>query len=87
MLVEPIDIANWYLKEKNLNSGHYIDGITDELVDDNGKRPGRYILLQQLEFATFGGVESSLDTARTLKTILGTTSWKLATAQLSDDTS
>lgn len=42
MLVEPLDIANWYMKENNLEFGHYADGILDELKDDNRKRPGRY---------------------------------------------
>jgi hypothetical protein len=97
MLVEPLDIANWYIQVcgrctrqaraamprrndvcgsllppgpwlqgrhacmqsrtrgqtptqtqgKNADVwGHYADGITNESVDDNGKRPGRYIKLQ-----------------------------------------
>ncbi|CAN0347318.1 unnamed protein product, partial [Scytosiphon promiscuus] len=24
LLVEPLDIANWYFRRKNLNSGHYV---------------------------------------------------------------
>ena len=27
-------------------SGHYADGIVNESVDDNNKRPGRYVKLQ-----------------------------------------
>jgi hypothetical protein len=35
------------LQGKNADGwGHYADGITNESVDDNGKRPGRYIMLQ-----------------------------------------
>ena len=35
------------MQGKNANgSGHYADGITNESVDDNKKRPGRYIKLQ-----------------------------------------
>ncbi|KAK9803999.1 hypothetical protein WJX72_011631 [[Myrmecia] bisecta] len=34
-LAEPIDILNYYRKNKHLESGHYADGIVDELADDN----------------------------------------------------
>ena len=76
MLVEPLDIANWYYKDKHLTpSGHYIDGIVDELQDDNDKRPGRYILLQQQEDRAFGSAASSLGKARQLKALLVDRSW------------
>ncbi|CAN0123991.1 unnamed protein product [Scytosiphon promiscuus] len=80
-LVEPLDIVNWYFTEKNTRpgKGHYVDDIEyeDELFDNN-KRPGRYILLQTVEGLHTGKqhVVSSLGTARTLKTLLGETSWK-----------
>ena len=64
MLVEPLDIANWYFRDKHVHFGHYIDGIVNELQDDNRKRPGRYILLQQREHRAFGSAASSLDKAR-----------------------
>ena len=77
-LVEPLDIANWYIREKHLHDGHYIDGIPehDELVD-NDKRPGRYILLQRIEKERSGRtLVSSLSTARQVKDILKNTSWE-----------
>ncbi|CAM9723916.1 unnamed protein product [Ascophyllum nodosum] len=76
-LAEPLDIANWYFRQKNLQYGHYIDGIPehDELVDNN-KRPGRYILLQQKEKGLLERTPvSSLSTARQLKDVLKNTSW------------
>ena len=78
MLCEPIDILNWYYGDKNLQDGHYIDGISenDELVD-NHKRPGRYKLLQEMEIEVLERTpESSLGTARELKELLNDQSWK-----------
>lgn len=75
-LAEPMDIANWYIKEKNVDCGHYADDILDELNDDNKKRPGRYQLLQRQEFRVFGSTKSSLTKAHLLKALLGTASWK-----------
>lgn len=79
-LVEPLDIANWYYREKNAQEkGHYVDDIEeggDELFD-NDKRPGRYILLQRIETMHTGKPhETSLATARKLKGLLGETSWR-----------
>lgn len=76
MLVEPLDIANWYYKEKNIKYGHYAEGIQDALKDDNKKRPGRYILLQQQEHRVFGEAESSLGKAKFFEELLGRKSWK-----------
>jgi hypothetical protein len=40
--------ARRYHRDKHLHGqGHYVDGIEDELVDDNRRRPGRFLLLQQ----------------------------------------
>ncbi|KAK9811796.1 hypothetical protein WJX72_010260 [[Myrmecia] bisecta] len=75
LLVEPVDIANWYSQKKFEKYGHYMDGIEtfdDEFKVDNNKRPGRYLLLQQLEEKAKGraNVESSLDKAREYKRVV-----------------
>lgn len=62
--MEPVDIANWYFMGfHDTPSGHYIDQCSGE----SAKRPGRYILLQQLEMAVLGTNSDSLELARTLK--------------------
>ena len=77
MLFEPVDIANWYYKNKNVKSGHYADGIEDELKDDNNKRPGRYLFLQQQEARVTGQTPaSSLGKAHMFKKLLGDRQWQ-----------
>ena len=56
--------------------------IRDELLDDNNKRPGRYLLLQQQEARAFRTAPSSLDKARELKTLLGKQTWQHVAAAL-----
>ena len=50
LLVEPLDIVNWYIKNKHCgkNGEHYVEGSKNGTVDNN-KRPGIYLFLQQLE--------------------------------------
>jgi hypothetical protein len=72
MLVEPLDVCNWYWRKKHVRgSGHYVDGIDDtpaaECSQDNGKRPGRYIRLQRMERDVLGSADSSLRVARRLQ--------------------
>jgi hypothetical protein len=82
-LVEPVDITNFYFRslQNTPTSGHYIDGITLELLHDNNRRPGRYILLQKQEQRVFGSrdptyiAQSSLGLARLLKERVGNRSW------------
>ena len=77
MLFEPVDIANWYYKNKNTKHGHYADGIEDELKDDNHKRPGRYRFLQQQEARVTGKTPaSSLGKAHVFKEMLGERRWQ-----------
>lgn len=77
MLVEPLEIANWYGRDKNAtNRRHYTDGIAGELTDDNHKRPGCYNLVQQQEARVFGDVQSSLAKGAQLQPLLGERSWK-----------
>ena len=77
MLYEPVDIANWYYKNKHIDSGHYADGIVDELKDDNRKRPGRYRFLQQEEKRVTGKTPaSSLGKAHMFKNLLGDRRWQ-----------
>ena len=46
-------------------------------TEDNGTRPGRYILLQEMEQRVFGqDVRSSLDKAFALKERLGRNRWQ-----------
>lgn len=77
-LVEPLDIANYYKKNKHVESGHYADGISDETRTDNNKRPGRYMLLQAQELRAFTDTmpKSSLDKARQFKELLGDVKWE-----------
>jgi hypothetical protein len=85
-LVEPLDIANWYFRnyqwEHAAANGcaeegyHYADGITDELRDDNHRRPDRFLLLQRMEVAAEGSAESSLGAAHRLKALLGNRRWQ-----------
>jgi hypothetical protein len=52
--------------------GHYVHDLLDPLsVYDNSKRPGRYILIQKLEWVVFGKAESSLRLGFYLKEHLG----------------
>ena len=77
MLYEPVDIANWYYKNKHIKSGHYANGIKDELKDDNNKRPGRYLFLQQQEARVIGQTPaSSLGKAHMFKDLLGDKQWQ-----------
>jgi hypothetical protein len=78
LLVEPLDIANFYYKEKNCDGTedgkHYVDGINDkEELTDNMTRPGRYILLQQQEarYPDRFPFRSSLGKGRQMKELLG----------------
>lgn len=81
LLVEPVDIANYYRRDLQNERGHYIDGIVLELSDDNNRRPGRYTLLQKQEQRVFGSrdpnysTQSSLGLARLLKESVGHRSW------------
>ena len=82
-LIEPVDIASWYFKNKNVDSAigpgsHYVDGIENELVDENHKRPGRYLFLQQQEARSFGSesVHSSLGKRRWFKEVLKDERWQ-----------
>lgn len=90
LLVEPVDIANYYYMGHHLRSGHYIDGIDIELRDDNSRRPGRYLLLQQQEQRVFGSrhpeykAESSLGVARLLKERVGSMTWEQYAASLNE---
>ena len=84
MVFEPVDIANWYCKNKHADgaSGHYADGIEDELKDDNKKRPGRYLFLQQQEARVTGQTPaSSLGKAHALKKLLGDRRWQDVNAE------
>ena len=87
LLVEPTEIANYYHGNLHLPSstsagGHYIDGIAQELSDDNSRRPGRFIFLQQVEQRVFGEQDpayitpSSLGLARLLKELVGSRTWR-----------
>lgn len=87
LLVEPTEIANYYHGNMHLpntrgQGGHYIDGITLELSDDNSRRPGRFIFLQQVEQRVFAERDpayttaSSLGLARLLKELVGSRTWK-----------
>lgn len=82
LLVEPVDIANYYRKNKHLESGHYADGVGEDELTDNDRRPGRYILLQRQEARAFGEgrpsyvVESSLGKARQFKEQFGEKKWE-----------
>lgn len=78
ILFEPVDIANWYYRNKHLESGHYADGITDELKDDNSKRPGRYLFLAQQEARVWPDRKpaSSLGKAHMFRELLGDKSWQ-----------
>jgi hypothetical protein len=83
--------------DKHLKSGHYIDfrdkasgqiqsignSLQSEITIDTDKRPGRYLMLQQVEAEadnqdTFGlaHMVSSLGTARQLKQRVGSRTWK-----------
>jgi hypothetical protein len=83
LLVEPVDIANFYFRGLQNDRGHYIDGIALELSDENHQRPGRYTLLQQQEQRVFGSrdpthmytAQSSLGLARLLQENVGNRSW------------
>ena len=77
-----MDIANWYFKNKNVKSGHYADGVEDELKDDNHKRPGRYLFLQQQEARVTGQTPaSSLGPAHMFKALLGERRWQDVNAE------
>jgi len=87
LLAEPTEIANYYHGNMHLpntrgQGGHYIDGITLELSDDNSRRPGRLIFLQQVEQRVFAERDpayttaSSLGRARLLKELVGSRTWK-----------
>ena len=54
-------------------------------TQDNGKRPGRYILLQEMESRVFGEdrVSSSLEKAFMLKKRLGRKKWQDVLAEVS----
>ena len=85
MLYEPVDIANWYYRNKNSKSGHYADGIENELKDDNNKRPGRYLFLQQQEARVTGKKPaSSLGKAHMFKELLGDRRWQDVNAARAD---
>ena len=85
-LGEPLDIANWYYKNKHwefkvaknceAEGYHYADGIVDELRDTNERRPDRYVLLQQRQAAASGHAESSMAAAHRLKALLGNRKWQ-----------
>lgn len=79
LLWEPVEIANYYRLNLHKESVHFIDGLSSEL-DDNNKRPGRFILLQKQEQRIFGsdpgyGMQSSLGLAWLLKERGGNRSW------------
>jgi hypothetical protein len=87
LLAEPTEIANYYhgnmhLPNSTSAGGHYIDGIMQELSDDNNRRPGRFIFLQQVEQRVFGAQDptyitlSSLGLARLLKELVGGRTWQ-----------
>ena len=46
VLVEPLDIANWYKAGNVGTSGHYVDAILDGEV---GQRPSTYDILERLQ--------------------------------------
>ena len=53
-------------------------------LEDNRRRPGRYILLQEMESRVFGGkVKSSLDKAFQLKARFGSRRWQDVLAEVS----
>jgi hypothetical protein len=88
-LAEPLDIANWYMKNKQweykekygcVEEGyHYAQGIdteTDELTVDNDRRPSRYRLLQRMERNALGSAAPSMGLARKLAAQLGNRKWQ-----------
>lgn len=88
-LAEPLDIANWYMKNKQweykkmyncVEEGyHYaagINSIDDELHKDNDRRPSRYQLLQLKEAEVLRTAASSMGLARKLQAMLGNRKWE-----------
>jgi hypothetical protein len=88
-LAEPLDIANWYMKNKHweykemydcVEEGyHYAQGINtnvDELTVDNDRRALRYRLLQRMEVVALGSAASSMGLARKLQAQLGNRKWQ-----------
>jgi hypothetical protein len=88
-LVEPVDIANWYMKNKQweykemydcVETGyHYAEGIDsehDQLHTPNKRRPRRYRLLQRMEKEVLGSAASSIGLAKKLQGILGNRRWQ-----------
>jgi hypothetical protein len=89
-LVEPVEIANWYMHNRQWlykeqygceeEGYHYAQGIDteeDEVRVDNGRRPSRFRLLQQIEKDAFQGwAASSLGLARKLQLQLGNKQWE-----------
>jgi hypothetical protein len=97
LLGEPLDIVNWYFKNKHIQYGnHYITGLVNETtgeleeytdstpkdVKDNGRRPSRYRVIQELEVLDpqvreYGEdkdtPQTSLELGRLLRVYLGTT--------------
>lgn len=81
--MEPLDIANWYFKNKHVSKegtsgAHYTSGIKSELEDNNHKRPDRYIFLQQQEARVLGmcSVKSSLAKGWWFKETLKESPWE-----------
>jgi hypothetical protein len=88
-IAEPLDIANWYMKNKQwqykekygcVEEGyHYAQGIDteeDELTVDNDRRPSRYTLLQRMERNALGSAAPSMGLARKLQAQLGNRKWQ-----------
>jgi hypothetical protein len=88
-LAEPLDITNWYMKNKQweykemydcVEEGyHYAQGIDtadDECHVDNDRRPSRYRLLQRMERNALASAASSMELARKLQAQLGNRKWQ-----------